>query len=156
MPPPLPPEECAERLLRLLTAQGALFAQVRDLAGRLMAPIEAGDTDGLMRVLSEKQRLMGQNDRLKAEMAPWLAAWEEARETADPALRAPVEEALETLRGHMTAIFGLEEEARTRLEGARSEAGDRVTRVQAGKAVLRAYGRPAGEPPPARYRDRPS
>lgn len=149
-----PPEECASRLLGLLTAQGGIFAQVREQAGRLMGHIEAGDTDSLMRVLAEKQRLMRRNDALQAEMRPWLEAWERVRERAGAGLRGPVEAALSVLQGHMAAICEMEDAARVRLEGAKKDTGEQVARMQVGKAMIRAYGpRPAGQPPPSRFSD---
>ena len=138
-------EECASRLLRLLTAQGGIFAQVRERAEKLSSLIDTGDTDGLMRVLAEKQRLISQNDQLKAELDPWLEVWERTRNEATPGLRAPIEAALEALRGHMVAIFEMEEAAKQRLEGVKSETGSQASKVQTGKAMLRAYGqRPGG------------
>ena len=68
-----PAEEAGGRLLGLLARQRDLYGQLRGLAERQRDLIGAGDSDGLLRLLSQRGRLVECLTRLNEELAPLRA-----------------------------------------------------------------------------------
>lgn len=155
MPTLSSPQECAAQMLRLLGSQRDLFAQILDRARRQLQLIDTGDTDALMRLLGEKQRLIQQNETINRELEPVRRQWEQFRDAAGAGLRQPIEQAFEQLRGHIAEVVELENQAQARAEKAKSEAGAQVGRMQTGKAMLKAYGGARrAAPPDPRFHDK--
>lgn len=148
------PRECAAQMLRLLTAQRDLFAEIREQAEKQLTLIEAGDADALLRLLVQKQRLIDRNEAVNAELEPIRVRWDAVRDHAGPELRGPVEAAMTELRAHLTAVIDLENQAKTRAQGTQSETTAQVGKMQTGKAMLKAYGARPGAAPVARFQDK--
>lgn len=133
------------RWLAALEAQAQAYRTILDLSRRQAGLIAAGDSEGLMRLLGEKQQRIEAVQGLAGEVAGMQAAWEGgARESAPPALRTKIETAATALRGTLAEIVRLEDEGQAAMQGARAAAGNQITRLQQGKAMHKAYGGRAG------------
>jgi hypothetical protein len=146
------PQEMAARLKEFFGLQEESYRRVLEFSRRQVASIEAGDTAGLMRILSDKQAVLRQVESLSREIEPLLTAWEEAKSALSPEERAAVEQAHASLKTVLTEVLQMEEEGRQRLADRTTDQGRKITEIQKGKQMLKAYGRPP-KSGPARFTD---
>jgi len=142
-----------KELAKRLREQTGICASLLELSRKQGALIAANDGDELLRVLSEKQRLIERHQEIQKDAEVWRERWETERERLPESERRPVEEAWEALRSAMGEVVKVEEEARSALQESQNATGEDLNRVQKGKQVHRAYGAP---PPPgaARFHDK--
>ena len=141
------------RLEDLLLRQRTAYDRVLALALEQEACIGSGDTDGLMAVLGRKQKQIEAIQATDAALQPVLAAWESVREQAPAPDRERVEQALSGLRTVLQELVAVEDRSRAAAEDRRSDSGERVARLQTGKAMHKAYGQ-GPSTPGAHYKDR--
>ncbi len=154
---PVSPDQCAEQLARLLTAQTGVCRQILEQSKQQQTLVEQGREDELLVLLAEKQTLIDRHQSLASQTAPFRKQWEEgARETAGGEARARVETAWNALGETMGEIVRLEDASRAFLEGQKGKVSLDIGNLQRGKALNKAYGGAAAYRPPAapRYSDK--
>jgi hypothetical protein len=140
------PESRAAELLRSLQEQLDRYQDVKRLAERQRQMIEANDSEGLMRLLAEKQEQIARIGAIAAASASLRESWERERDAASPALRQRLEKTAEDLRAVLAEIVAIEDQGQAAILGAREAAGEAITKLQKGKAMHKAYG--SGPRPP--------
>lgn len=146
------PTRLASRLSSLLGEHERLYVALNDLSERQSALIDQDETDILLGVLAERQRIV---DRLLAageELRPLQGQWDAILSGADHDTR-------ENLRGKVTVIQDLaarvndrDERDRARLAAKRKSLSEEIAGVNKSRGAINAYGSPGGAGP--RYQDR--
>lgn len=155
MPIPMPPDQCARELARLLDAQTEICRSILEKTGRQRAMVEERREEELLLLLSEKQTLIERQQKLSEQARPYREQWEaSARNTAGATAHALVERAWNGLRETLDAIVKLEDATRELLEEQKGRVSMDIGRLQRGKIVNKAYGGSRTPPPPARFSDK--
>lgn len=152
--PPDSPDQTARRLTELLREQLDVYGKVLDLGTRQTELIGSGDTEGLMQLLTSKQKLIARVGDLAKRAAPLQAACEEHADDLSPDVRDDLEQTIASLRETLAAIVKIEDEGQNALTGARDKAGGKIAQMQKGKLMNKAYGGGKKPPPTARFKDK--
>lgn len=147
------------RLGRILDKQLALYRQLAALSERQQGLIQDEQTDGLMAVLADRQRVIDQISDVNAEVEPFAQNWGALVPKLDEPLRAALGAKLAELDSLVAEINTRDEQDRKVLESRRSEASEALDDVSRRRAAVGAYGgRSAGQVRSAhvtpRYQDR--
>jgi hypothetical protein len=141
----------APRLRRLIGEQCDLCRQIEAMGERQARCVLEDDTDGLLRVLAERQSLLDRLGALSEQTAPYRSGWERW------ALELPADEreAMRRLIGEMAAsverIAARDDADRGTLERRRARLAEGLSSVRRGRGALAAY---AGDGPQGpRYQD---
>lgn len=151
------PNQCAEQLAALLLSQADVCALILEKSNTQQKMVEERREDELLVLLADKQKLIDRQQSLSARVAPFRQQWEGgARERADAAARAKVEDAWNKLRETLDAVVKLEDASRAVLEEQKGKVSIDIGKLQRGKALNKAYGGAATYRPPAtpRYSDK--
>lgn len=148
------PDACAAELTRLLDEQAEVCRRIRELSLQQEELVAGRKEDDLLRLLSEKQRLIGMHQAISAKAAPFRERWEEVRGQAGQAAHAKAEAALERLKAVLDEIVRLEDRSRTLLEEQQAKASLDIGKIQKGKMLNKAYGGGKRPPPAARFSDK--
>lgn len=152
---PNTPEEASAWLTKGLRTQLACYESVLALAQEQKALIVSGQAEGLMELLARKQRMIAEIERLQNAIRPCKERWDAEGDAWPPALRAPVESVVQALRHILGEIVALEDAGREELGDSSQKAGQKITQMQKGKAMHRAYGNTAKPPAsPPHFKDR--
>ncbi|MFH0911326.1 MAG: flagellar export chaperone FlgN [Planctomycetota bacterium] len=131
----------AARMKEFFARQEECYRRVLDLSRRQVATIEARDTALLMRILSDKQAVMREVEAVAQGGATLLKEWEAGKNALGPGERESVERAHESVKAVLAEVLQVEEAAREELGDRTSEQSRKITELQRGKQMLRAYGR---------------
>lgn len=143
---PESPEVAGARLVKGFRAQLACYETVLALAREQKTLIASGETEGLMDILARKQRLIADIEGMQVMIRPSKILWDEQGETWPESLRAPVEAVVQDLRRVLGEIVALEDAVREELGDATQRTGQKITQMQKGKAMHKAYGGSAKPP----------
>lgn len=155
MSQPISPEVCARELARSLDAQTEVCRQILDKSTLQQKLVEERREGDLLSLLSEKQRLIEQHQKLSDQAQPYRAQWEaSARDLAGPEAHARVEKAWNALREVLDEVVRLEDLSRAMLQDQKGQVSVDIGKIQKGKIVNKAYGGGFRPPPPARFSDR--
>ena len=131
----------ADLLIKLLERQQALAEQLTGVAEKQTALIEAGDSDGLLAVLTHRQRIMDQFTAGQDSLAR-LSNAACRDEPAVPATRERIDVLIEDITDRLTEIMRADESDRSALDAGRDRIGealgDLTTAREARQAYLRA------------------
>ncbi len=131
----------ADLLIKLLERQQALAEQLAGLADKQSALIEGGDSDGLLAVLTQRQRIMDQFTAGQDSLAR-LSNAARRDEPAVPATRERIGVLIEDITDRLTEIMRADESDRSALDAGRDRIGealgDLTTAREARQAYLRA------------------
>lgn len=134
--------------IRLLTEQRGLYQRVQETGGRQAELIENGDTQGLLAVLSERQKLIETLGQLNQRLIPHREVWSRTVEKAEPDLRRRVKGLIDETQELLDAILARDEADRKNLQSRFKRLGEQLhENHNAGRAVS-AYGRRPGTPAP--------
>ncbi|MCD7897295.1 MAG: flagellar protein FlgN [Planctomycetaceae bacterium] len=153
----LTPEHCARELARLMNAQADTCGKILEKSNQQQKLVEELNEPALLSLLSEKQALIQQNDKLSTQALPYRRQWEDGlRDRATPVQRAAVEAAWNRVLETLDRIVKLEDASRAVLESQKSSVSKEINKLQRGKMLNKAYGnaqmfRP---PEPPRYSDK--
>lgn len=136
----LHPSVWGPRLARILEAQRDLCAQLEVMSRRQAELIAAGDTDGLLSVLGERQGVVDEVSRLSEELEPLRGVWERSASMLEPQVRGRVAALVEEIGGLMEAIGARDEADRASLEERRAAVAKELGEISRGRGALAAYG----------------
>ncbi|MBN1257043.1 MAG: flagellar export chaperone FlgN [Planctomycetes bacterium] len=134
------PREILQQMENFLATQGEKYEQVLALSQKQADFIAQKDTAELLAILSQKQVLMGELAKVSEASGDLLQRWEACKGTLSEAERAPVETAHEQVKAILGKILEIEESGREALLSGSSEKSKRITKIQKGKQMLKAYG----------------
>jgi hypothetical protein len=149
----------APRLERILGRQLGLYRQLAELSNRQHDLVERDQTDGLMAVLADRQRLIDQIADINGEVEPFAAHWVTLAAKLNDTQRASIGVQLGELDELVASISARDEHDRSVLESRRAEASSALDGLSKRKAAMGAYGGGAtstgcGPRPDARFQDR--
>lgn len=128
----------ADLLIKLLERQQALVEQLAGLADKQAGLIEAGDSDGLLVVLTQRQRIMDQFTAAQDSLSRLSDAARRA-EPAEPATQERIGTLIEDISARLTEIMRLDEKDRALLETSRGRIGEALSGLTTARDARQAY-----------------
>jgi hypothetical protein len=128
-------------LVRVLTAQRGLYAQILGLAKQQSQHVATGESEALMTVLAARSRLIERVVPLDRELQPYKGRWQEVLDGLLPADRKVVGGLLQEVQRLLSEILALDEKDKEALVKQRTAVGTEIKRVVSGAALNRAYGK---------------
>lgn len=150
------PNQTAEQLAKSLKAQTEVCLRILEKSQTQQQLVANSDETALLSLLTDKQRLIDEHDKLVQQAATARTRWENGdRDRASPEAHAKVEEAWNGLREVLDQIVKLEDASRAALEQQKNRVSIDIGNLQRGKIVNKAYGNAAAyrPPTPPRYSD---
>lgn len=154
MPEAINPERTADEFKRLLDAQTAVYRQILALSEKQQAMVEERRENELLVLLSEKQRLIDNHQKMADSAKSVRERWERDRDAASPAAHAKVETAWNALKSVLDQIVRLEDASREVLQEQHGKVSMDIGKIQRGRIANKAYGGGMKPPPAARFSDR--
>jgi hypothetical protein len=130
----------AARIEALLARQLELFAGLDALSERQSELIAGDEADGLLELLSERQRLIDGIAQANALLEPFRSRWSDVMESLGQAERDRVRRRLDELSGLTARIAQRDENDRQQLERRRDAVAAELAQVHRGRGALAAYG----------------
>jgi len=145
----------ADHLAALLTQQRDLYRELGGLSSRQQELIDAGRTEELLGVLTQRQTLIDRLTACNKEVAPLRSRLGDIAAAAPAATRDTIRDRVDEVQGLLEEIIGRDEADRAKLEASRKRVGDEMKRVNAAPAAVNAYRAQAGAAPrpAARFTD---
>ena len=136
--PDLQTTEPTDLLIKLLERQQALVEQLGGLADRQRGLIEAADTDGLLAVLAQRQKIMDQFTVGQDSLARLTEA--ARREAAsDAAMQRRIGQLIEDITSRLAEVMRLDESDRDLLAAGRDQAGEAIRGLAVAKEARQTY-----------------
>ena len=148
------PARWRERVLVLLNEQIDLYSSLESLSARQAGLIRDEDTDSLLDVLTQRQRLIEKAQRVAEELTPYRRRWSDLLDALPAlerdALNAKVNEATRLV----DAIAARDEQDRQAMEQQRTQIATRIRDVTTARGAVAAYAGATTKTTDARYQDR--
>lgn len=129
-----------EPLLALVDEQLSLYGRLDELSRHQHKLIGDDDTDGLLRVLGERQVLIERITDASARMAPFRARWDDHVSGLGEEDRSRLRRGLDDLSKLMGQIAERDESDRAVMEHRRESVKSQLGEVKRGSAAVSAYG----------------
>ena len=129
----------ADHLVALLTRQRDLYQDLGGLSARQQALIDAGRTEDLLGVLTQRQALIDQLTSCNQEVAPLRSRLSDIAAGASESLRATIRARVDEVQNLLQQIIERDEADRVRLEASRARVGDALKQVNTAPAAANAY-----------------
>jgi hypothetical protein len=139
------------RLTELLTRQRDLYRELHDLAHRQESLIASNDTDGLLSVLSSRQRLVDRLMHLDESLAPIRAQSEQILETMSSSQQDEVRALVGQVNELLKTILKRDESDTEALSLRRNRIKQELDQAATGQQAHRAYASKSVDAP--RYLD---
>lgn len=127
-------------LVRALSGQRELYAQILALARQQSGYVATGESEALMTVLAARNRLIEQVVPLDRELRPYKGRWQEALDGLPAADRQAVGRLLQEVQGMLGEILAQDERDKETLVRQKTTVGGELKRTVNGAALNRAYG----------------
>ena len=133
-------------LVKALTGQKELYAQLLTLAKQQSQHVAAADSESLMRVLAARSRLIDQVAPLDRELQPYKGRWQEVLDGLPANDREVVGTLLRDVQQLLGDILTQDEQDKESLIRQKEQVGVELKRTATGAQVNQAYGkkRPTG------------
>lgn len=128
-------------LVRVLSAQKGLYAQILSLAKQQSQYVATGESEALMTVLGARSRLIEQVVPLDAELQPFKGRWQEVLDGLPEGDRLVVGPLLKEVQQLLSEILETDERDKKSLVRQKEAVGTEIKRAVTGAAVARAYGK---------------
>ncbi len=128
----------ADLLIKLLERQQALAEQLAGVADKQTALIEAGDSDGLLAVLTHRQRIMDQFTAGQDSLAR-LSDAARRDEPGVPATRERIGVLIEDISDTLTGIMRVDETDRSAIDAGRDRIGEALNDLTTAREARQAY-----------------
>lgn len=141
------------RLRMLLEEQETLFLRLDALSKRQRGLVEDEQTDELLRVLSERERVLEGIEASSQELRPYRARWETVLAEAGVEQRERLSGQVDRL-GELARVIAARDDADRRLmEERRNRLADEIAGAKRGRGAVSAYGAGGAAAEP-RFQDR--
>lgn len=134
-----PPSEWIPVVVSALSRQCDLCRTLESLSVRQSEQIRSGDSDGLLRVLAERQGIVDQVAELNDELSPYRAQWETCLAAAGRDERSRLELLVTQLTDLVERIARQDDADRAALESRRSALSTELGGVIRGRGAVAAY-----------------
>ena len=128
----------ADLLIKLLERQQALAEQLAGLADRQATMIDTRDTDGLLMLLTHRQRIMDQFTAGQDSLARLSEAARQV-EPSSPEMHQRIGTLIEDISDRLTTIMRLDERDRDLLETNRDSIGEALNGLAVAREARQAY-----------------
>lgn len=142
-----------EGLVSLVGEQIGLYQRLEELSLRQHELVESEDTDALLSVLTERQRLIEDITNVASRMTPYRARWDDHVGRLAEGEREALRRGLDDLASMMARIADRDEHDRRTMEDRRQRVQTQISGVKRGGAAVRSYGQ-ASAPRGPRFQDR--
>ena len=126
-------------MANLIDQKHAVLLQLRELARRQMPLIEANNMSDLLSLLSAKQSLLSQLQRVEGQLDPFRHQDPERRQWRSPEDRQRCAQTAAATRGLLEEIMEIERRGESRLRENRDRTAQRLDRVHQAGEVQSAY-----------------
>ena len=128
-----------KRLIKLLEFQRTLYRRLRALMGRQKALVTQDDTQPLLALLAERQKLVDGLVGLNGKLAVYRQRWTEVYGSLDEASRQYVSEMLEEANTALGAVLQNDAKDTSTLSVRHHTMADRVAAVDSTSRTIAAY-----------------
>ncbi|MBX3351944.1 MAG: flagellar export chaperone FlgN [Phycisphaeraceae bacterium] len=146
------PGRLASRLAALLGEHERLYIALNDLSERQSALIDEDDTDVLLGVLAERQRIVDRLLDAGEELRPLQGQWDGILGGVDHDTRERLREQVASIQDIAARVNERDDRDRTRLAARRKSLSEEIAGVNKSRGAVNAYGQQGGAGP--RYQDR--
>lgn len=142
----------AQAIARLIDEQVGLYEELDRLSEHQHSIIENDDTDAILRVLGDRDAVIGRIRDVSARLTPYHARWSEHVDLLPEQERARLRARLSSVEAMMQRIAERDEADRIVMQERREALGGQLSGVRRSGAAMAAYGRAPTKGP--RYQDR--
>lgn len=139
-------------LVALVREQIGLYERLEEMSLRQHELVEREDTDALLAVLSERQRLIEDISAVASRMTPFRAGWDDHVGALAEGDRRSLREGLDSLASMMSRIADRDESDRRTMEARRQRVQDQIAGVKRGGSAVKSYAQAPARGP--RFQDR--
>lgn len=139
-------------LLALVREQIGLYERLEELSLRQHELVECEDTDALLAVLGQRQRLIEDISAAASRMTPYRAGWEGHVGGLPEGERRSLRLGLDSLASMMARIADRDERDRKTMEDRRRRVQSQIAGVKRGGSAMKSYAQP--QPRGPRFQDR--
>lgn len=141
-----------DALLDVLDRQQALADRLAELSHRQQSLIEADQTDDLLSLLGQRQKLVDQFLTVQDRFAELTAEFDQRLETLPASMRTDLRARIDAISAQLDTIMKTDQNDQARLENARGRVVKTIEKIGASRRASSAYGSP-GKKTNARYAD---
>lgn len=145
-------QERPDGLFALVREQIGLYEKLEELSLRQHGLVEDEDTDALLAVLGERQRLIEDISAVASRMTPYRAGWDDHVGKLGEGDRQSLRQGLDSLASMMARIASRDEHDRRTMEDRRQRVQSQIAGVKRGGAAVKSYGQ--AQPRGPRFQDR--
>jgi len=132
-------EGAGRALLGLLRRQAALHAQLEALGRTQQALVAAEDTQPLLKVLAQRQRLTGELQTVAAGLAPLRRDWTRLLEALPETERREARELVNAAKACISRLISADEEDAKKLQIRKQRTADALRSTQLNRRAVAAY-----------------
>lgn len=137
---PSPVSETNE-VFSLLQQQRDLYRELKSQSERQDALIASGETDQLLTLLAQRQRLIDGLGQVSSALSPYRSRIAAIADQAPVGVGEQMREMVEEVRGLLESIIAFDEKGKADLEVARDRVGAQIRQAAGAVAAAGAYGR---------------
>lgn len=138
-------EPAGDRMIALLRRQQSLYRQLRRLADRQKALVVEDETEALLGLLADRQKLVDELVRSNESLSPYRANWTRFYSGLNEAQRKETAQLLEEVNSSLSAILKDDKRDTATLTAKRQSMAEQLTTLETGGRVSAAYtNSPAG------------
>ncbi|MGP1310931.1 MAG: flagellar export chaperone FlgN [Phycisphaerales bacterium] len=146
------PARLAARLESILTEHETLYGRLDELSAQQSTLIDEENTDRLLGVLAERQRVVDRLLVVGEELKPFQARWDDLLDQVDGERRETLRSKVASIQDAAKRVNDRDERDRARLAAQRKSLADEIAGVSRSRGALNAYGGKGASGP--RYQDR--
>ena len=129
----------AEVLLGLLERQRQLYRTLQALADRQAELVSAGNPDGLLQVLAQRQTLLEEVKKTNDALLPFRQRWDAICQMLDDQQRTQVSAAINEINERLQAIMRRDQKDSEMLQLRCRKIGQEMQTSRVGRTAMRAY-----------------
>lgn len=133
-------KRAAEVLLGLLERQRRLYRSLQALADRQAQLVSAGNPDGLLQVLAQRQGVLEEVKKTNDALLPFRQRWDGICQMLDEEQRTAVSAAINEINDHLQAIMQRDQKDSEMLQVRCRQVGQELQGARLGRNALKAYG----------------
>lgn len=134
-----------KRLAALIDAKHSILVQLRQQSRRQLELIDQGDMSNLLVLLSSKQNLLGQLQKIEKAIDPYRNQEPESRRWETPQLRERTRKLSEQCQALLSEIMVIEKQGESDLVQRRDDAAQQLQGVHSSEQARGAYSRHASQ-----------
>ncbi|QQE11183.1 hypothetical protein JD969_17040 [Planctomycetota bacterium] len=126
-------------VVKLLTRQRDLYKRLSEFSAQQAACVESGETEELLKVLSQRQYLVDALTKLNTELQPYRARWDEISGAMNGAVKLQVNGLVDEVERLLSEMLKRDDETQKKLELAKAEVGKKIHQTKKVGQVANAY-----------------